>query len=184
MQIPRKKQPRQTAAKWRLKDNYYSAITTTEAGPSHFQYNSGALPAHRRCFNLDIYTSRQRQLVQSVDRLASWLNNVNQSLVSPNLKLLTRLFVDVRATQNSVALNSSWQRDWAMHYGAGPLGGIDDIRSGLIQYRMVVCFHPDADAFLVRRHRKSSSVKGLRQQKIPTEISGVGHVSSTKSLCQ
>jgi hypothetical protein len=54
----------------------------------------------------------------------------------------------------------------------------------LIQYRMVVCFHPDADAFLVRRHRKSSSVKGLRQQKIPTEISGVGHVSSTKSLCQ
>lgn len=76
--------------------------------------------------NLDINTGRQRELVQSINRLTCWLNNINDSLVSSNFELLARFFIHVRTPQNRVPLNTSRQRNWSMNDRAGPFRRIDD----------------------------------------------------------
>ena len=106
------------------------------------------LPARRRGFDLDIHSGGQRQLVQSVDRLAGRLDDVDQPFMRADFKLLPRLLIDVRAAQHRVTLNPGWKRYRTMNDRAGPLGRIDNFRRRLIEYGMIVGFHADADAFL------------------------------------
>ena len=77
-------------------------------------------------FNLDIHTSRQRELIQSINRLPRWLHNINHSLVSSHLELLARLLIHMRTSQDSVSLNSSWQRNGTMNDRTGPLRCVDN----------------------------------------------------------
>jgi len=107
------------------------------------------LPARCRRFNLDINPRRQRQLVQSVDRLAGRLNDVNQPFMRADFELLPRLLIDVRAAQHRVTLDPGWKWNGTMNNGARPLGRIDNFRRRLIEYGMVVRFHANSDSFLL-----------------------------------
>src|SRR5688572_16000465 len=46
-------------------------------------------------FDFDINTSRQTKLIECLNRLGRGLNNVDQTLVGTNLKLLPRLLVNI-----------------------------------------------------------------------------------------
>src|SRR5438128_2564963 len=52
--------------------------------------------------DLDIHASRQIELHQRIDRLLRRLENIEQTLVGADLKLLTRLLVDVWRSQDTV----------------------------------------------------------------------------------
>ena len=106
------------------------------------------LPARRRGFDLDVHSGRQRQLVQSVDRLAGRLNDIDQPFMRADFELLPRLLIDVRAAQHRVTLNPGRERNGTMDDRARPLGRIDNFRRRLIEHGMIVGFHTDADAFL------------------------------------
>ena len=73
-----------------------------------------------RGLDLDINASRQAQLIQRFDRLGRGLNDINQTLVRANFKLLTSLLVDVRTRQHGVPLDPGGQRNGAMDLGVGP----------------------------------------------------------------
>ena len=97
--------------------------------------------------NLDVHASGQAQFIQGFDRLGRCLDDVDQPLVGPNLKLLTSLLIDVRAGKHRISLNSRGQWDRAMNFGIGPLGGIHNLHSTLVQDRVVISFHPDTNDF-------------------------------------
>lgn len=101
-----------------------------------------------RCFDLDVNTRRQAELIERLNRLRSRLADVNQSLVSANLELLPRLLVDVRARQNSVPLDASGEWDWSMDFRVGPLGSIHDLLSTLVENRVIICFHSYSNDFV------------------------------------
>src|SRR5688500_1618358 len=94
------------------------------------------LPARR--LDLDVDACRQTQLVQSLDRLGRGLHDVDQPLVRANLKLLPGLFVDRRSRKYGVSLNPCWKWNGTMHFRVGPLRGIHNLLSALVENRMVV----------------------------------------------
>lgn len=100
-----------------------------------------------RCLDLDIDTSWQVQLIERFDRLGGSLNDIDQTLVRPHFKLLTCLLVDMRTSENGIAFNAGRQRNGTMHFRMGPLRRIDDVESTLIQDRVIVSFHPNANNF-------------------------------------
>ena len=56
--------------------------------------------------------------------------------------------------QNRVPLDARGQRNRPVHFRVGPLGRVDDFRRTLIEDRVVVGFHPDANDFLrMTRHK-------------------------------
>ena len=63
--------------------------------------------------DLDVHASRQAQLVEGVNRLVGWLNDVDQPLVRPDFKLLPRLLIDVRAPEHGVTLDAQWAAESA-----------------------------------------------------------------------
>src|SRR3954447_15102472 len=73
--------------------------------------------------DLDVHARRQAELVQGVDGLVRRLDDVDQPLVGPDLELLPRLLVDVRAPEHRVALDAGRQRDRPVDDRVGPLGG-------------------------------------------------------------
>lgn len=79
--------------------------------------------------NLDVNSRRQRQLVKRVNRLAGGLTNIYEPLMRPDLELLSRLLIDVRASQDRVSLHSRGQRNWSMHNRSSSLRSIYDICS-------------------------------------------------------
>ncbi len=52
--------------------------------------------------DFDVDTGGKIKLHQCVDRLLRRLQNIKKTLVRANLKLLARLFVDVRRTQRAI----------------------------------------------------------------------------------
>jgi len=119
-----------------------------------------------RCLDLDINPSRQRELIQSIYCFARWLNDVDQSLVGPDLKLLTRLLVDVRTPKNRIPLYSSRQRNRTMNNCPSALCSVHNIRCRLIQHGVVIRFHPNPDTlFTSTCHRKPPSANALRKTK-------------------
>jgi len=59
--------------------------------------------------DLDVHARRQAELVQGIDGLVRGLNDVDQPLVRPDLELLPRLLVDVRAPEHRVPLDPGRQ---------------------------------------------------------------------------
>src|SRR5208282_3346059 len=67
--------------------------------------------------------------------------------MSANLKLLTRLLVHVRRTQNTVLILNGRQRNRSRNLCPRALRGVHDFARGLVKNAIVVCFQPDADSF-------------------------------------
>lgn len=105
------------------------------------------IPALRGRLDLDVDTSRQRELVECINRLTGRLDNIYDPLMSPNFELLARLLIDVRTPQNSVPLNTRRQWNRPVNDRAGPLGGVDNVGRRLIEDGVVKGLHPDADTF-------------------------------------
>lgn len=95
--------------------------------------------------DLNLNSSRKTQLVQCFDRLRRDINNVNQTLVSTNLILLTRFFINMRTGVDSVTLDPGRERDRTANNGTGTLCSIDDLRRALIDDRVIISLHPDSD---------------------------------------
>ena len=108
-----------------------------------------------RSLDLDIDSGGQRQTIEGINRFACGLHDVDQSLVCSDLELLARLLVDVRASQNRVTFNPCWQGDWPPNVRACALGRIDDFRRRLVEHRVIVSFHPDANTLLTHSGHRS-----------------------------
>ncbi len=104
-----------------------------------------------RRLDLDIDTSRETELIQSFDCLGSRLDDVNETLVGPNLVLLTSLLVDARTRQDRVSLDSRRQRNWTVNLAVRSLDRIHDLLSTDVEHRVVVCFHTNSNDFACAR---------------------------------
>ena len=123
-----------------------------------------------RRFDLNVHTSGQAELVQRFDRLGGCLDDIDDSLVCADLKLLTRLLVDKRTGQDRVSFDSCRQRNRSMHFRIGALSGVHDFLRALIENRMVISFHPDANDFTYGTGHQVYLIlraKNLRPAKLP-----------------
>ena len=91
-------------------------------------------------FDLYIDASRQIQFHQRVHGVLGRFQNVEEPFVSSDLKLLPRLLVNVRRTENRVSVSHRWQRDRPRHLRPGPFCSVDDFRRRLIEDPVVVRF--------------------------------------------
>ena len=68
--------------------------------------------------NRNIDTCGQVELLQFVHRRSRWLNDVDQTLVRADFKLVHGLFVNVNRTIHSEPFNLSWKWHWARYASA------------------------------------------------------------------
>src|SRR5258706_9217623 len=101
----------------------------------------------RLILGLDLHedTGRNNQAIERFDRAGGRLEDVDDALVRPHLKLLPRFLIDVRATQNRVPLNARRHRNRPADPGIGALGMLDDFLRRRIQRPMIVRFHSNSD---------------------------------------
>ena len=97
--------------------------------------------------DLNVDTGREAQFIQRFDRLGRSLDDVNQTLVRPDLILLTSFLVDKRARQDRIPLDPRWQRDRAVHDTRRRFHGVNDLLGTLIQNSVIVRFQSNADDF-------------------------------------
>src|SRR5439155_21438876 len=97
----------------------------------------------------NVHTGRQIQLSQGVNGLRCRLENVEQPLMRANLKLLARLLVDVRRSENSELVDDGRKRNGSRDARTRPLRRVHDLRSRLIQHSGVVRLEPNSN-FLVK----------------------------------
>ena len=80
-------------------------------------------------FDFDIYTGRQIELHQRVNRLRRRVENIHQALVGANLKLFTRFLVHMRAAINRVFILHGGQRNRSRHTRARSLCRVNYLSS-------------------------------------------------------
>jgi hypothetical protein len=97
--------------------------------------------------DLDIDARRKIQLHQCVNRLLGGFEDIEQTLVRTDLKLLPRFLIDVRRTKYRRPARRSRERNGTGHLRAGPLRGIDNLGRRLVQYPVVVRLQPDSNSF-------------------------------------
>src|SRR5215207_6716811 len=108
--------------------------------------------------DLDVHACRKVELHERVDRLGRRVEDVHQPLVRPDLELLARFLVDVRAAKHRVLVLDGGQRDRPRHARAGALRGVHDLRGRLVENAVIVCLQPDSNLFV--KHNFSSSGRG------------------------
>ena len=118
--------------------------------PASLVIGHSALAA--RCLNLNVDARGKAQLVERFNGFGGRLNDVDQALVRTNLELLSRFLIDVRTAEHGVALDPRRKWDRSVNDRIGPLGRVDDFRRTLVENRVIVRFHPDANDFLRSCH--------------------------------
>jgi hypothetical protein len=78
--------------------------------------------------DFDVNAGGKIQLHQRVNGLRRGLQNVEQSLVRTDLKLLTRFLIRVRRAENRKLVDHRWEWNRSRNPRARPLGRIDDLR--------------------------------------------------------
>src|SRR5215472_6501468 len=96
--------------------------------------------------NLDVHTSRQIQLHQRIHGLLCRLENIEQPLMGPDLKLLPRLLVHVRRTQHRVLVLHRGERNRSRNLRTGPARRFHDLARRLIKNAIVVRFQPNPNS--------------------------------------
>src|SRR5690606_16257325 len=99
--------------------------------------------------DFDVDAGRQVELHQRVHGLRGRIDDVEDTLVRADFKLLARLLVDVRRTVDGEFFDQRGQRDRPAHRGARALGRIDDLARGMVQHAVVKGFEPDADVLTI-----------------------------------
>src|SRR6185312_1846789 len=100
------------------------------------------------CLDLHVHARGKVELHQRVHRLRSGIENVEQTLVRADLKLLARLLVHVRRTQHRVLVfhRGQWNRPRDLRSGAPR--GFDNLTRRLIEDAVVVGLQPYANFFV------------------------------------
>src|SRR5690625_1645974 len=107
--------------------------------------------------DLNLYTRRQVQLHQCVNRLLGRLNDVQQALVGANFVLITRVFVHMRRDQNSKLFLTGRQRNRATNLGTGA-------------FRRLHNFHRrTVDQLVIERLETNSYALTLHLPETPTD---------------
>ena len=78
-------------------------------------------------FDFNVDTGRQLNALQAVDGLGIWLDDVDQTLVNAHFKMLTRVFVNVRPTNNRVTVLIGRKRNRAPYRRVGASNSLDDL---------------------------------------------------------
>src|SRR5437899_3919667 len=127
-----------------------------------WDYSAGVPPAFERasrplttalfmlfpeCLNLHIHARRQIELHQCIDRLLRRLQDIQQSLVGADFKLLPRFLIHVRRPQHAVLVLHRGQRNRTRDLRAGAFCRLHDLARRLIQNAVVVGFQPNANSF-------------------------------------
>src|SRR3972149_2057829 len=79
------------------------------------------------CLNLDVNARRDVQFRQRIHRFGGRFEHINETLMSSNLKLFTRLFVHVGRAKDCVPLDTSGKRYRSFYPCARALGGLHDL---------------------------------------------------------
>ncbi|MEY3176534.1 MAG: hypothetical protein RLZZ436_4448 [Planctomycetota bacterium] len=152
---PRKKRKRNKAGRAMSRQEHSNRQPHTLHPTSTDQQERATNPEHHRTqhsgcgsrLDFNIHSSWQGQFIQSIHSLSRGLNDVNEPFVGANFELFARLFVNVRTAEHCVALDPGRQRHRPMNDCTCALCRIDNFGGRLIQHRVVVCLHPDPDAF-------------------------------------
>ena len=94
----------------------------------------------------DVDSGWQIELAQFVNGLGGRLNDIQQSLVRADLKLIHRLLVDVRGAIDGELLDPGRQRNRPGYLRAGALGRLDDLGGRSIQNAIIKSLEADAYA--------------------------------------
>src|SRR5690242_13880887 len=98
--------------------------------------------------DFDVDASRQAESHQCVDGLRAGVEDVDESLMGPDLELLPAVLVDERRPQDGELLDARGQRHRTDDVRAGPLGRLDDLGRRLIEQPVVVGLEADPDPLL------------------------------------
>src|SRR3954468_4254267 len=115
--------------------------------------------------DLDVHACRQLDALQAVDGLGVGIDDVDQALVDAHLEVLARVLVDVRATDDRVAMLVGRQRDRTANRCAGARHGFDDLARRLGDDLVVECLEANADALC---HGSSAHLVILVTRPAPT----------------
>ncbi|KIC80419.1 hypothetical protein RR51_21205 [Pseudomonas sp. C5pp] len=99
--------------------------------------------------DLYFHTCRQIKLHQRVNGFIRWLDDVQNTLMSADLVLVTRVFVDVRGDQNGETLFAGRQWNWTTHLCTSTFRGFHDFLGGLVDQAMVESLQPDTDLLIL-----------------------------------
>jgi len=99
--------------------------------------------------NRNINTRRQIQLLQFIYRLRGRLDNIEQTFVRADFKLIHRFFVDMRGAIHRELLDQSRQRNRSGYARARALGSLDDVDGGLIKHAMIERLQSNPDALAI-----------------------------------
>ena len=143
--------------------------TTQSRGKTSQAAEALALPKLTcRSLDLNINAGRETQFIQFFNRLRCRLNDINQTLVSPDLVLLSRFLIHKGARQNRVPLDAGWKWNRTMHATVSSLCSIHDVLGTLVQNRVIVRFHTNSNYFTSSsRHRTMTQkvVRVMRQKQ-------------------
>src|SRR5579863_9610239 len=122
-----------------------------------------------KCLDLDIDARRQIQLGQIFHRLRRRLEDVDQALVSANLKLLARLLVRMRRAQHGVFVFRRGQGNRPRHLRAGTLRRRDNFGRRLVKDPVVVSLQSNSD-FLVQHPQSLLYAKSPLKTNVPPHL--------------
>src|SRR4029453_13819674 len=114
--------------------------------PTFFASNPIMAIPVRLELDFDVDARGQIELHQRVDRLRCGLHDVDETLVHPDLELLTRLLVDVRRTEHGIYGALRGGRDRSRSPCSGSLRRAPDLPRRLVEHGVVVRAQADADA--------------------------------------
>src|SRR6266571_1273739 len=103
---------------------------------------------------LDLYidSGGQIELHQRVHRLVGGVDDVHEAKMRPDLELVARGLVRVRAAQHVEAFDARRQRHGALHDGPRALGRIHDLERRLVDQPVVERLQPDPDFLALHGH--------------------------------
>ena len=99
-------------------------------------------PSALACFRDRTHThaAPHLELFELVDCRGSWIDDVDETFVRANFKLVHRFFVNVDGTIYSELLYISRKRDWASDACAGAFCSLDYVRCGLVDNAIIKAF--------------------------------------------
>src|SRR3546814_7771095 len=98
-------------------------------------------------------------LHQRLDRFRRRLHNVKHSRVSPDLKMLAGLLVDVRTAVHGKFFDPRWQRNGTADQRAGAARSVGNVASSLIEHTMIKSLQANPNILRFHVHYRCERAK-------------------------
>ncbi len=109
-------------------------------------------PGRSGQFDFHVNAGCQIELHQRVDGGGVGLNDIEQPLVSADLKLLARLLVDVRSAVDAELLDPRRKRNGPTDQRAGAASGFRNLARCLVEHTVIESLQANADILSVHFH--------------------------------